>query len=100
MTISRARAAAAWVSTAVCARRLRLPAIARISPMGATSTPPSTTGGSGAIWRSRLMLLHALLQAGLQLVRPLAGLAGVEPRIGLAGALLLLELLGAEDPSS
>ena len=74
------------------------PVMAAIRPAGTTSSPPSTTGGRGEIWRFELQFLHALLQPRLQIVGPLAGLARVEPGVGLAGLLLELELLGAVVP--
>ena len=57
------------------------PVIAAIRPGGTTSKPPSTTGGSGEIWRFALELLQALLQPRLQVVGALARLAGVEPGV-------------------
>ena len=74
------------------------PVIAASRPSGTTSSPPSTTGGSGEIWRFELQLLQPLLQPRLQVVGALAGLARVEPGVGLAGLLLELELLGAVVP--
>ena len=86
------------MSTAVCADGLRQPAHRADQPDRHDQQAAEHDGRQRRQLALALDLLHALLQPGLQLVRPLARLAGVEPRVGLAGLLLLLELLGAVIP--
>ena len=91
MTIARARAADAWVSTGVgCRRRRRGPVIAAIRPAGTTSSAAEHDGRQRRDLRLELELVQALLEPRLQGVGALAGLLRVEPGVGLAG--LLLEL--------
>ena len=83
MTIARARAAPTPGCLATRRRDAGVPIIAASSPTGTTSRPPSTTGGSGEIWRFELQLLQPLLQPPLQLVGTLAGFAELSRALGL-----------------
>ena len=58
-------------------RRSRSPRSRASRPAGTTSAPPTTTGGSGESWRSRVELVEPALEAGLELVGALAGAARV-----------------------
>ena len=74
-----------------------VPVIAAIRPVGTTSSPPITTGGSGEIWRSS-RAPPAASGDGPGGRRRACVLVGVEPGVRPSGLLLKLQLLGAVVP--
>ncbi len=96
--MARARAALACVSTGADGAAGCLTRHGRDQARGHHQQPAEHHRRQRRDLGFELQLLQPLLQAALEIVGPLAGLARVELGVGLAGLLLELELLGAVVP--